>query len=110
MANASGYLERLYSWFKERKELPIDHKNKLHEVFAKNIRDARASRLLNALIFDKGKDLMKTPLIILEGAVLVYAFLQPLAVDEFKTRSRLPEDIAITTPRQLARPVPNTLS
>jgi len=73
LANASEYLERLYNWFKAEKELPIVHKNKLHGVFIKNIRDARASRLLNALIFGKGKDLMKSPLIPLESGDLLIA-------------------------------------
>ena len=73
LANASEYLESLYSQFKEEKKFPIIYKNKLHEVFTKNIRDARASRLLNALIFGKGKDLMKSPLIPLEGGDLLIA-------------------------------------
>ena len=35
--------------------------------------------------------------------ILVYAFPQPLAIDEFKTRSELPKDITIITPRQLSK-------
>ncbi len=42
--------------------------------------------------------------------VLVYAFPQPLAVDEFKTESGLPEDITIATLRQLPRKLSSTSS
>jgi len=67
LAGTSEYLAQLYKRLKEEKQLPIIYKNKLHEVFSKNIRSARSSKLLNALIFGKGKDLMRSPLIPLEG-------------------------------------------
>ena len=73
LAGASEYLMQLYKKFKEEKQPPIVYKNKLHEVFSKNIRSTRSSKLLNALIFCKGKDLMKSPLIPLEGGDLLIA-------------------------------------
>ncbi|MHA1595522.1 MAG: hypothetical protein ACTSXX_12420 [Candidatus Baldrarchaeia archaeon] len=73
LANASEYLMNLYNEFKRKNEPPIIHKNKLHEVFSKNIRCARSSKLLHALIFDRNKDLLRSPLIPLKNGDLLIA-------------------------------------
>lgn len=64
---------QLYRKFGEEKQPPIMYKNRLHEVFSKNICSARSSKLLIALTFCKGKDLMKSPLILLKGRDLLIA-------------------------------------
>jgi hypothetical protein len=43
------------------------HRSKVQEVFSKNLRSGRASKLLKALIFTNGSNLFKSPLISLEG-------------------------------------------
>ena len=68
LVGALLYLEHLT----EQKQ-PYFDRNKIHEVFTKNIRSGRAEKLLKALTFDKDKDLQKSPLIPVKGGYYLIA-------------------------------------
>lgn len=69
LANASMYLEKLVK--DNRIMVP---KNEIHRVFSKNIRSARADKLLKELTFDReGKNLNKSPLIPLRRGYFLIA-------------------------------------
>jgi len=59
LARALSYLENLV----EHDQGIYFYRNKIHEVFTKNIRSGRAERLIKALTFGKDKDLWRSPLI-----------------------------------------------
>ena len=76
LGNASEYLKSFYEKCVKEEESPIISRNELHKVFAKNLRDARAHKLLKALVFnenDENRDLLRAPLIPLRGGDLLIA-------------------------------------